>query len=82
LVKITIAKLTHCVIIESQINLIWRLKNMRVVIYDKESASLSVYNAGAIALDDGYIILGSPGWRGFFPLPRFQFLGLDERGLL
>lgn len=55
---------------------------MRVVIHDKESGSLSVYSAGAIALDDGYIIIGSPGWRGFFPLSRFQFMGLDERGLL
>ena len=55
---------------------------MRVVIHDKESGSLSVYNAWAIALDDGYIIIGSPGWRGFFPLSRFQFIDLDERGFL
>lgn len=55
---------------------------MRVVIHDKLSGSLSVYNAGAVSFDDGYIIIGSPGWRGFFPLSRFQFMSLDENGLL
>ena len=55
---------------------------MRVVIYDKESDSLSMYCAGAFTVDGGYIILASHKWRGFFPLSRFQFVGLDERGLL
>lgn len=55
---------------------------MRAVIYDKESGSLSVYNAGAVAFDGEYIILGSPGWRGFFPTARFLFAGTDEGGLL
>lgn len=55
---------------------------MRVVIHDKLSASLSVYYAEAVSVDDGYIIIGSPGWRRFFPLSRFQFMGLDERCLL
>lgn len=54
---------------------------MRVVIHDKLSGSPSVYNALAVSVDDGYIIIGSPGWRGFFPLSRFQFMCIDERGL-
>lgn len=53
---------------------------MRAVIFDKESGSPSVYNVGAVSCNDGYIILGSPGWRGFFPVSRFRFIGLDERG--
>ena len=55
---------------------------MWVVIHDKERKTDHVYNAGAIAIDNSHIIISSPGWRGFFPLSRFQFIGLDERGLL
>ena len=55
---------------------------MRAVILDNESGTLSVYNVGAVSCNEGYIILGFPGWRGFFPVSRFRFVGLDERGLL
>jgi len=55
---------------------------MRVVIRDKVAEDLTVYNAKVLSVQDGYIILGADKWRGFFPVSRFDFVGLDENGLL
>lgn len=55
---------------------------MRIVIYDRKADDLTVYNASAFTVSDGYIILGTHNWRGFFPVSRFDFLGLDEDCLL
>lgn len=55
---------------------------MLVVIRDNVADDLTVYYAGAITVQDGYIILGADKWRGFFPVSRFDFVGLDEKGLL
>ena len=55
---------------------------MRVVIYDRKAEELTVYNASAFTVYDGYIILGAGKWRGFFPVSRFDFVGLDENCLL
>lgn len=55
---------------------------MRIVIYDRKADDLTVYNAGAFTVSDGCIILGAANWRGFFPLARFDFVGLDENCLL
>lgn len=55
---------------------------MRVVIRDKVADDLTVYNARVFTVLDGYIILGAGRWRGFFPVSRFDFVGLDEEGLL
>ena len=55
---------------------------MRIVIYDCKADDLTVYNASAFTVSDGYIILGADHWRGFFPTSRFDFVGLDENYLL
>ena len=82
MVKITVARVApFCYnIIPNKIKM--EVENMRAVILDNESGTLSVYNVGAVSCNEGYIILGFPGWRGFFPVSRFRFVGLDERGLL
>jgi hypothetical protein len=51
---------------------------LRIVIYDRKADDLTVYNASAFTVSDGYIILGADRWRGFFPTSRFDFVGLDE----
>lgn len=51
---------------------------MRIVIYDREADVLTVYNASAFTVSDGYIILGADNRKGFFPVSRFDFVGLDE----
>lgn len=55
---------------------------MRIVIYDRKADDLTVYNASAFTVYDGYIILSAHNWRGFFPVSRFDFVGLDENLLL
>lgn len=40
---------------------------MRVVIRDRVTDDLTVYNERALSVLDGYIILGADRWRGFFP---------------
>ena len=55
---------------------------MRIVIYDRMANDLKVYKASAFTVSDGYIILGADNWRGFFPVSRFDFVGLDENCLL
>lgn len=55
---------------------------MRIVIHDREADDLKVYNASAFTVSDGYIILGADKWRGFFPVSRFDFVGLDENHML
>ena len=55
---------------------------MRIVIYDRKAEDLRVYAASAFTVSDGYIILGADKWRGFFPVSRFVFVGLDENCLL
>lgn len=54
---------------------------MRVVIRDRVAEDLTVYNARALSVQDGYIILGADKWRGFFPRSRFDFVVIDEKGL-
>lgn len=55
---------------------------MRVVIRDRVAGDLTVYKAKDLTVQDGYIILGAEKWRGFFPVSRFDFVGLDEKGQL
>lgn len=55
---------------------------MRIVIHDRVADDLTVYNASAFTVSDGYIILGADKWRGFFPVSRFDFVGLNENYLL
>ena len=55
---------------------------MRVVIRDKVADDLTVYNVRVFSVVDEYIILGADKWRGFFPCSRFDFVGLDEKGVL
>lgn len=51
---------------------------MRIVTHDRKTDVLTVYNASAFTVSDGYIILGADKWRGFFPTSRFDFVGLDD----
>ena len=55
---------------------------MRIVIHDRKSDDLTVYNASAFTVSDDYIILATHNWRGFFPVSRFEFVGLDEECML
>lgn len=55
---------------------------MRVVMYDKVSEDLTVYNAESFSIQDGVVIVGLKHGTGYFPVKRFVFCGLDERGLL
>lgn len=55
---------------------------MRIVIHDRKSDDFTVYNASAFTVFNGYIIIGADKWRGFFPVSRFDFVGLDENCLL
>ena len=55
---------------------------MRIVIHDRKTDDLTVYEAGAFSVSDDYIILATEKWRGFFPVTRFEFVGLDENHLL
>lgn len=55
---------------------------MRVVMYDKVSEDLTVYNAESFSIQDGVVIVGLKHSAGYFPIKRFVFCGLDERGLL
>ena len=55
---------------------------MRIVIHDRIADDLTVYNASAFTVSDGYIILNANKWHGFFPVSRFDFVGFDEDRLL
>lgn len=55
---------------------------MRVVMYDKVSEDLSVYNAESCSIQDGFVIVGLKHGTGYFPVKRFVFCGFDEYGLL
>lgn len=55
---------------------------MRVVMYDKVSEDLTVYNARSFSIQDGVVIVGLNHGTGYFPVKRFVFCGLDERWLL
>ena len=55
---------------------------MRIVIHDRKTDDLTAYNASAFTVSDDYIILATEEWRGFFPVSRFEFVGLDEDNLL
>lgn len=55
---------------------------MRVVMYDKVSEDLTVYNARSFSIQDGVVIVGLNHGIGYFPIERFMFCGLDERMLL
>ena len=55
---------------------------MRIVIHDRKTDDLTVYEAGAFTVSDDYIILFTEKWYGFFHLSRFYLVGLDENRLL
>ena len=55
---------------------------MRVVVYDKKSESMDVYNASAVLFNADMLILSLKHGTGYFPMKRFRFMGIDEKGLL
>lgn len=52
---------------------------MRIVLHDRKTDDVTEYNASALTVSDGYIILATNDWHGSFPISRFDFVGFDEK---